>query len=170
MANLRPFTQVYFTQSLLNEIFYYKKGALFWKISGRGIPIDRRAGSPQPDGDRRISYNKVVISEHRAIWIMHYGDIPYGYEVDHKDNNKFNNFLSNLRIATSTQNTCNRRRLKSNKCGYKGVRQMPSNKWQARIRINKKEICLGVYITPELAYEAYKNAAIELHGEFANFG
>lgn len=40
---------------------------------------------------------------HRAVWEYHYGDIPEGYEVHHKDEDKTNNSPSNLQILTSAE-------------------------------------------------------------------
>ena len=53
--------------------------------------------------------------------------------------------------------------------GFKGVFPV-KDKWEARIMINRKLIYLGRYGTPEEASEAYCKAALEPHGEFANFG
>lgn len=33
---------------------------------------------------------------HRVVWAYHYGDIPKGFHVHHKDSNKANNDISNL--------------------------------------------------------------------------
>lgn len=41
---------------------------------------------------------------HRLVWIAHNGDIPFGYEVDHVDEDKSNNSLSNLCLLTRRQN------------------------------------------------------------------
>lgn len=35
-------------------------------------------------------------SLHRDIWIAHFGDIPEGFHIHHKDGNKFNNDIENL--------------------------------------------------------------------------
>lgn len=34
---------------------------------------------------------------HRAVWAMHFGEIPPGYAVHHEDGNKLNNDIGNLR-------------------------------------------------------------------------
>src|SRR5690242_18564371 len=52
-----------------------------------------------------------------------------GFEVDHKNRNRADNRSSNLRYATASQNRANR--VFSNPWGYRGVRLMPSGKWQA---------------------------------------
>lgn len=41
---------------------------------------------------------------HRIIWETFNGPIPPGYEIDHKDNDRGNNALSNLQLVTHKQN------------------------------------------------------------------
>ena len=48
-----------------------------------------------------INYNKIKISgyiipEHRAIWELHYGEIPKGYHIHHVNGNKKDNKIQNL--------------------------------------------------------------------------
>lgn len=41
---------------------------------------------------------------HTVIWRAWNGEIPKGYEVDHEDNDRLNNKLSNLQLLTKSQN------------------------------------------------------------------
>lgn len=41
---------------------------------------------------------------HQIIWEAFNGEIPEGYEVDHKDNNRLNNALDNLQLLTHADN------------------------------------------------------------------
>lgn len=91
--------------------------------------------------------------------------------VDHKDCNPLNNTRSNIRLASHNQNAQNASISKRNTTGYKGVTYRKStNRYRALIAVNGKTRELGTFLTAEEAYEAYCKAAIELHGEFANFG
>lgn len=96
-----------------------------------------------------------------------------GEWVDHKNHNGLNNQRHNLRIATPSQNNSNTRLKKTNTSGFKGVREMRDrprpNRFSARIQVNGKQIHIGLYFTPEEAFEAYKKAAIKYHGEFAKW-
>lgn len=88
--------------------------------------------------------------------------------ADHIDHNGLNNCRSNLRLATPSQNAANSKSHSGTRSGYKGV-YPKRKKWQARIKVNYQEIVLGVFKTPEEAYEAYKRAAREYFGEFAYY-
>lgn len=89
--------------------------------------------------------------------------------ADHINGNGLDNRRSaNLRRSTQSQNNQNRRIQRNNSSGYKGVSwHQGRRRWEAIIQANGKRKDLGGFPTPELAYEAYCHAAIQLHGEFA---
>lgn len=159
------------TQDYLNEILEYRDGMLFWKVrKANAIPIGTRAGRQHPDGYRYVMIDNKHHGEHRLIWIMFNGPIPEGVDIDHRDRVKNNNVIGNLRLASTAQNLWNVDRYKSNTSGYKGVSyRQDVNKWRVRICNNGRRITIGYFKTAEEGYEAYKKAANELHGEFANY-
>ena len=61
---------------------------------------------------------------HRVIWFYFNGEIPQGYEINHKDEQKSNNALSNLEILTRAENvrygTRNERAAATNSIVQKG--------------------------------------------------
>lgn len=61
---------------------------------------------------------------HRIIWIYFNGEIPKGLELNHKDENKFNNSLDNLELLNHTDNinygTRTKRAAKTNSFVQKG--------------------------------------------------
>jgi hypothetical protein len=104
---------------------------------------------------------------HRFIMGCIPGD---GKVVDHIDGNTLNNQKSNLRICTMAENSRNRKRNKNNTSGYKGVSYSAQRKkWQAQIRVDGGIEYLGLFADPTSAHEAYKEAALKYHGEFARF-
>ena len=87
--------------------------------------------------------------------------------VDHVDNNKLNNTLSNLRWCTQQQNQHNRQLNKNNTSGIKGI-TWENEKWRARIVFNNQKSSLGYFDTLEEAKIVRYQAAKELYGEFLN--
>jgi hypothetical protein len=91
-----------------------------------------------------------------------------GAVVDHIDRNPLNNSRSNLRLATISQNGCNRVAQSNSKSGIKGVSWCKrEGRWRAVITIDGKYRSLGYFNSPEAAARAYAEAAAVLHGEFA---
>lgn len=104
-------TVEYPTQEELNELFTYDSdaGLLYWKI--KPAPGVRR-GSPAGYVDSSVGYHCIKLRgvkyrSHNLIWVMHYGAIPQGLEVDHRDHIRSNNRLSNLRLLNRAQQTIN---------------------------------------------------------------
>jgi hypothetical protein len=91
---------------------------------------------------------------------------PSQLQVDHINGNKLDNRACNLRACTTSEN-CKSRMHRRGANPYKGVRQLPSGKWQATIGVNLKCLYLGSYETAELAAEAYNKAALDHHGDYA---
>lgn len=106
---------------------------------------------------------------HRVAWFLHTGEQP-SETIDHINEDGSDNRFLNLRIATISQNNCNRSKTRANTSGYKGVVKTGHSSWQATICKDRKSTHLGTFSSPELAYEAYCQAAEKLHQEFHNKG
>lgn len=107
-----------------------------------------------------------LVRMHRQILGLERGDKREG---DHINHDTLDNRDENLRIATRSQNGCNRGAQINNKSGFKGVIWYKrEGNWKAEIMIHRKHKHLGYFPTAELAYEAYCKAAKEIHGEFAS--
>jgi hypothetical protein len=87
--------------------------------------------------------------------------------VDHIDRDKTNNNIFNLRFCTTSENKRNTGLVRTNTSGFKGVNwDKVKQKWRAQIKTNGKKKHLGHFNTKEEAYEAYKKASKEYHGDF----
>jgi hypothetical protein len=87
-------------------------------------------------------------------------------EIDHKDRNGLNCRRGNLRPCTRSQNGANRIFPKGKKAPYRGVFQY-GKRWRAALQVQRKLIHLGMFDTPEMAANAYDQAAQKHYGEFA---
>ena len=102
----------------------------------------------------------------RIISAMFNDGLTDSLMIDHINGDPSDNRLCNLRIATRSQNSMNSKAQYGHSLGVKGIR-FYQGKYRARITLNKKLIHVGSFNTLEEAKLAYKEAAIELHGEFA---
>ncbi len=108
---------------------------------------------------------KITVWMHREILSLAYKDLRRG---DHISGDTLNNTRANLRIVDLNQNAQNARRRTDNTSGQKGVHWFSNTqKWCARIQVNKRRIALGHFISYDDAVLAYRAAAAEHHKEFA---
>lgn len=144
------------------------KTDLAW-VSVNGRQSGTEAGTPSNGYlAARIDYKQYKV--HRIIWEMMNGPIPDGYQIDHIDGNRMNNVLSNLRLATPSQQVMNRGLFKNNTSGYKGVSKCSGKHrkgWIASIVMDGKQKNYGPFETPEDAYAKYCEMATIHYGEFA---
>jgi hypothetical protein len=156
------------TQQFLHELFEYRDGHLFWKVDRRGNKLKGKQASrlKKSNGYCEVTINKKNHYAHRIIFMMFNGYWPE--QIDHIDSNRSNNLISNLREANNAQNNRNTKLRATNTSGYKGVyMSKQSGRFIARITVNYKGVHLGCFKTIEEASQAYKKAALELHGSFA---
>lgn len=103
---------------------------------------------------------------HHVAWAIHYGYWPT--ELDHRDRDKLNNRIDNLRVATRSQNTANTRKSWGSSKA-KGVYWETKRKsFRAHVRFHGKSIHLGYFDIEDEAAHAYNKKAIELFGEYAS--
>lgn len=144
-------------------------GDIRWKDTVSGVRSHRAgriAGNVRGSGYRRVSFRNKEYAAHRIAWALAYGEWP-GL-LDHVNGNTTDNRLDNLRLATPSQNSINRRWKKppGKTSRYRGVGRLPSGSWQARIKINGVNRYLGAYPTELDAAVAYYRAAIPEFGAF----
>ena len=90
-----------------------------------------------------------------------------GCVTDHINGNGLDNRRSNLRFATNSQSAVNQKNRSDNTSGQRGIHwHKGSGKWQARIRVNQKYICLGSFHRLDEATKVYEDAANLYFGEY----
>jgi hypothetical protein len=112
-------------------------------------------GNIQPNGYMRVG--KKNHSIHRLIAECFLPNPENKPEVDHINGIRHDNRLCNLRWATRSENSVNKKI--EGVCFHQG-------KWRPRIRKDKKTYHFGLYDTKEEAIEARNKKAKELYGEF----
>jgi hypothetical protein len=149
------------------ELLLYDEatGELTWRIDRGKMKSGAPAGAVQANGYIRVQIDGLFYAAHRLIWLMVYGHWPDD-DVDHINGARNDNRLINLRAATRSQNLMNTRVRSDSRTGIKGVR-MKRGRFQARIKVNGKEIAVGTYDTIEEASEARRLAEKQIHGMFA---
>jgi len=154
------------TSERLRELLSYnaETGVFTWKKT-----FCARARAGQVAGNKHsLGYIRVRIDGidqycHRLAWLYVYGSFPDGI-LDHKDQNKANNQIANLRLASLSENQQNRYKQKNNCSGFRGVYWNKSRKkWDAQIQVNGVKKHIGRFETPDAAYAAYCFAAAHMH-------
>lgn len=134
------------------------------------ISYDAKTGSPHNKGYLVIGMNEKIYLAHRLAWYMHFNVWPLG-QIDHKNGDKTDNRIENLRIATDQQNRFNTGLRVDNRSGVTGVCWIKTMKcWRAGIHSNRKFVHLGYFASKDDAISTRKAAEEKYAGEFAYKG
>lgn len=159
------------SQERLAELFEYRDGKLFWREARRHgqIKAGSEAGTLTPFGYMRVNINRRIYAAHRLIWTLLRGLIPEGAEIDHINGVRDDNRIENLRLATASENKCNRKRAHRNNVstGVLGVyKELRCNSFRAHCQHNGKTVAKNFKNVDEATQ--WRNAtAKQLHGDFA---
>lgn len=155
------------TAERLRERLDYNSGTgvFTWKVRGsaRAGPGEV-AGTVDSRGYLVIGVDGKQRSAHRLAWLYFYGVWPER-QIDHKDGDRLNNSIANLRDIAGALNRQNQRNPRSNNTsGFLGVSPCKkTGRWLAHIGIDGRSRYVGRYDTREEAHEAYLEAKRRLH-------
>lgn len=141
---------------LLSCLAYNGDTGLFvWKLMPNGrVRPESVAGRIMATGYCQICIGKRLYLAHRLAWFYVHGEWPNGH-IDHINGVRWDNRISNLRVATQSENQQNRKRV--NGCTWK------DNRWQAQIGIDGRTIYIGRFLKKSDAISAYFKAKARLH-------
>lgn len=136
------------TYEELHKLFYYdpSTGLLVRKITtGRRGKAGTVVGTLNNGGYLKVKINSKQYLIHRIVYCMHHGYWPEK-GIDHINRIKTDNRIENLREAGQV---CNRRNSKLDSNNTSGIRGISwdnkSEKWRAYIKINNKQLHLGLF-------------------------
>lgn len=152
------------TQSELLEYLSYEPstGHLTWiKKAGSSTVLRSRAGSTSKSGYRRLTFKGKHYPEHHVIWCMAHGQFPE-HQIDHEDQKRDNNIISNLREVTKAVNARNRTR-RTNNLDEAGIWYCSRReRYIAEITVNGKKVYQKSFIEIEDAIAERKAKSLEL--------
>lgn len=144
-----------FNMKAVDEDFLEELKKLYTYDPERGVLVFNQTKGPMVKGDVAGGVNtrgyvqmrfmgKIRLA-HRLIWLYVTGEWPVGV-IDHKDGNKANNKWENLRDASGSTNSRNRKINKNNMSGYTGVSwNDETSSWRSYICVDGKMKALGSF-------------------------
>lgn len=137
------------TQERLKEVLDYdpETGIFTWKESRGRRTIGSIAGGVKKRGYISITVDYISYFAHRLAWLYEYGYFPEN-SIDHKNRNKGDNRISNLREVSAVCNARNCNIAKNNKTGVTGIYfHKKEKKFKAQIKLPEKSVFLGSFNT-----------------------
>lgn len=165
----RSISRAPLTVERLREVLSYdpETGVLSRRHSRFRALQGKDAGSLDSWGYRQIRIDGRLYLAHRLAWFYVTGKWPEG-GLDHANCDKADNRFANLRPAGLAENARNKPRSAANSSGLKGAFwRKDTRRWFSKICVNRRNVFLGNFDTPEAAHQAYCKAAREHHGDFA---
>lgn len=161
-------------KSKTHGIFSYSEevaSLLQWKCNGhRHKAGDEVTPWIDRNGYQVISVLRGKFFVHRVIYEIHHGEIDAGLYVDHIDGDVSNNKIENLRLASSCENSWNRRKQSNgNPIMPKGISYKSDGTYVAAIQKHgKRYFKYSKNLDPLISW--LSGMREELHGEYANHG
>lgn len=160
------------TQKRLKELLEYNKyNGVFTRTvrTANSVHIGDTAGGISGDGYHYIRVDGKKYKSHRLAWLYIHGHWPKD-QIDHINHDRVDNRIVNLREATNVDNHRNRGMNCNNTSGCTGVHwHRQSQKWQAQIRVEGRQIYLGLFGEKRVAIATRKQAEKQ-YGFHVNHG
>jgi hypothetical protein len=128
------------------------------------------AGSLNSDGYLRVGIDGALYRAHRIAYALATGTDPgAGLHIDHRDGDRANNRIENLRLATKGENGRNLRGANANsRSGVRGVRwHAGARAWKGEVTLNGRSYHIGYFDSLEEAKEVAELTRAVLYRKFA---
>ncbi len=159
-------------QARLKELLRYepRTGLFTWLVRrSQKALVGQQAGRVNmTTGYVEIQIDGRRYKAHRLAWLYVYGYFP-DHQIDHIKENKTDNRIKMLRVATRSQNKMNVGITNANNSGIKGVYRH-GNRWIAQAQIDGKKYRLGSYKDKHEAGRIYDSFCLIKYGEFYHPG
>lgn len=128
-----------FTDDLRTMFSYDPETGVITRLVRQG---NHAAGTPctskATGGYLKVTANKRVFSQHRLAWFLYYGEQP-PEQIDHRNLNKADNHISNLRVTDNSTNQMNIPVHERSQTGIKGIMPVRGGKlYRAEVCVNGK--------------------------------
>lgn len=161
------------TQQRLRELVDYnpETGVFLWRSNTSKYPAQslkregKLATSVNGTGYNQLYLDGEKFYASRLAWLYMTGEWPDHY-IDHENQTRADDRWVNLREATPSNNSTNKKLLSSNTSGCRGVWKQ-NGRWCVRITVRGVVHYLGSFVEFDDAVAAREEAAIRLHGQFA---
>lgn len=166
-------------QAFLHEALLYApvEGSFTWKVRPQehfktrrgwnvfnGAYAGKPAGHLSAEGYLVIGLQKKAFKAHRLAWFMSHGGLPADRQIDHKNRQRSDNRLKNLRLVGALENAQNASIRSDNTSGLPGVcLHKQTGKWLAQISVNNRQTHIGLFASPQQAAAAREQAVREHH-------
>jgi len=162
-----------FTVDELRELFMFNcDGDLCWRRPTKHHPrlVGNLAGSlARTDSGKYyclVQIDGVKYRRSHVVFCLFNGRWPTE-QIDHINGDSLHDRPENLREATPTQNAWNHKTRRKKSPLPMGVRIAVSGRYVARIAVNKRQITIGSFDSPDAASLAYQAARLRHFGVFA---
>lgn len=153
------------TAARLRELLHYddETGVFRWLRPPVKRSRDGAAGHTDKEGYRRIRLDGGQYFCHRLAWLYVHDRWP-SLQIDHRNGDKADNRIVNLREVTNAVNQENLRAARNtSSTGLLGVWVHRNGMFRASIKVNGKTMHLGTYKAADEAHQAYLTAKRQLH-------
>ena len=127
------------------DLIYDEVTGLFFRSKQPNTPI----GTVNKGGYIVFKHKGTLLYAHRVAFAISHGHMPP--LIDHINGIKSDNRIANLRDASATLNSRNRK-------AFGATKPKQTKRWAASITVDYKRKHLGYFDTPELAHEEYIKA------------